>query len=194
MNSKYLVALALLLFITPYGSAEKDMEPQPPDRSDAEGAWGWFQKEYPFLADVFSALGLLTVLMIVAVFNKILAKSGVGKYSNDFASPGLRFPPGHLAHRVFFLFLDLLRTLALILVTFNFVQVLNWSDFSGGDWWKLFVLDMLPAVFWAVFFIVVAEFFKMLWIGSPDRWRDYMLAYGTTSVDLDALIDEEEGY
>jgi hypothetical protein len=53
---------------------------------------------------------------------------------------------------------------------------------------------MLPAVFWAVFFIVVAEFFKMLWIGSPDRWRDYMLAYGTTSVDLDALIDEEEGY
>ena len=194
MNSKYLVALALLLFITPYASAAKQMEPESPERTDSEAAWEWFQEKYPFLADVFSALALVTVLMIVVIFNKILEKGGIGKYGQDFASPGLRVPPGHLAHRVFFLFLDLLRTLALILVTFNFVAVVNWSDFTGGSWWKLLVLDMLPAIFWAVFFIVTAEFFKMLWIGSPERWRDYMLAYGRTSGDLEALIDEEEGY
>ncbi len=90
--------------------------------------------------------------------------------------------------------MDLLRSLALILVAFNLAAVVNWSDFTGGQWWKLFVLDMLPAVFWAVFFIVVSEFFKMLWIGSPERWRDYMLAYGTTTGDLEALIEEEESY
>jgi len=194
MNSKYLIALALLLFITPYASAAKNMEPESPERNDAEGAWEWFQEKYPFLADVFSALALVTVLMIVVIFNKILEKGGLGKYSQDFASPGLRFPPGHLAHRIFFLFMDLVRTLAIILVAMNLVAVLNWSDFSDGQWWKLFVDDMLPAIFWGVFFIVVAEFFKMLWIGSPERWRDYMLAYGTTTGDLEALIDEEESY
>ena len=194
MNSKYLVALALLLFVTPYASAAKDMEPESPERSDSEAAWDWFQSKYPFLADVFMTLGLVTVLMIAVIFNKILSKGGLGKYSQDFTSPGLRFPPGHLAHRAFFLFMDLLRSLALILVAFNLAAVLNWSDFTDGQWWKLFVIDMLPAVFWAVFFIVVAEFFKMLWIGSPERWRDYMLAYGTTTGDLEALIEEEESY
>lgn len=189
MRNEYLAALALLIFFTPVVSAE--MIPETPDRQEAEGAWEWFQERYSFLADVIAAIALLLVLMLVAIFQKILQRAGIGAHSRTFSSPGLRFPPGHMAHRIYFLFIDLLRMLAMILVVFNFASVVNFDDFWNNQWWNLFVVNMLPAVFWATFFIVVAEFFKMLWIGDPDSWRDYMVAYGTTTSDIEEQMDNE---
>ena len=97
--------------------------------------------------------------------------------TKDILHPGLRFPPGHFAHIVVLFGLNLLRVLGVIIVIFAFLDGFNVSEFRATNYWNFFVLGLLPAIFWFGFFLVLAEWFKFQWMGSPERWEQYIEAY-----------------
>ena len=144
---------------------------------------------YMFLG--FLMLGLVSVVFMISILFKFIKVYGLGD-TKDILHPGLRFPPGHYAHIVVLFVLYLLRALGTIVVVFAFIDGFNISNFTATNYWDFFVLGLLPAMFWFGMFLVLAEWFKFQWMGSAQRWEQYIEAY---TVDLpepsNEGIDEE---
>lgn len=137
----------------------------------------------------FWCLTVIAVVTLISVLFKFLASYGIDD-SRDLLHPGLRFPPGHYAHLVMLVIFNLLRALAVIIVIMEFVNGFNFSSFMGMEYWDFFVIGLLPAFFWFGFFLVLCEWFKFQWMGSPDRWDEYITAYSLGYEQAD-YIDEE---
>ena len=156
------------------------------------------KESFPALFDAFSymflgflMIALISVIFMISILFKFIKTYGFGD-TKDILHPGLRFPPGHFAHIVVLFGLNLLRVAGAIIVIFAFVDGFNVSEFRATNYWNFFVLGLLPAIFWFGFFLVLAEWFKFQWMGSPERWEQYIEAY---TVDLpeppNEGIDEE---
>ena len=131
---------------------------------------------FEYMALGFLVLGLICLVFGISILFKFIKVYNLGD-AKDILHPGLRFPPGHFAHILVLFILYLLRAFGAIIVIMAFTGGFNISDFSETNYWDFFVLGLLPAMFWFGFFLVLTEWFKFQWMGSANRWEQYIEAY-----------------
>ena len=139
----------------------------------------------------FWVLTLIAIVTMISILLKFLSSYGIDD-SRDLLHPGLRFPPGHYAHQMMLVVLYLIRFLGVIIVITAFVEGFDFSLFMEMNYWDFFVLGLLPAFFWFGFFLVLGEWFKFQWMGSVQRWEEYIDAYSLEVPEPD--YSEEDYY
>tara|TARA_Y100000310_G_scaffold329572_1_gene399708 strand:- start:9022 stop:9543 length:522 start_codon:yes stop_codon:yes gene_type:complete len=159
-----------------------------PSRQDYPGLFG----AYDYIELGFIILGLIAVLCGIGIMFTLLDRWGLEAH-RDVLSPGLRFPPGHMAHIAMFTGIDLLRAFGFIVVGLTVVERIDFAHWLNNNFWEIFMIAILPMVFWMGTFIVMAEMLKVMWIGGPDRWAEYINAYENTpqTYGVNDYIDDE---
>ena len=99
--------------------------------------FGWWNTVYLFLI-IIAGLSLVAIVGVIA--------KKFGGDSADFFFLGLKFPPGHWAHRSFFMIMDILRLYAIIILIGAFIFNLDWGNIRNNDWWNFFVMTLMPTM------------------------------------------------
>ena len=159
-----------------------------PSRQDYPGLFAAFD----YIELGFIMLGLISTLCGIGILFTLLDRWGIQAH-RDVLAPGLRFPPGHGAHLLMFTAIDLLRAFGFLVVGLTIVERIDFTHWLNNNFWEIFMVNILPMVFWMGTFMVIAEMLKMLWIGGPDRWVQYIDAYENQpeSYGVNEYIDDE---